>query len=88
VELLRIRDAAVVVTNGNEITDFVRRCLLSAHFRHTLGARARQIVQEHKGAADRTVDMLLSLISHQGVTSSQLPRGPDNADDNTTRNVA
>ena len=61
VEMLTMRDAAVVVTNGHEITEFVRKCLLNTDYRYTLGARARQSVQEHKGAADRTVEMLSSL---------------------------
>ncbi len=61
VEMLTMREAAVVVTNGHEITEFVRKCLLNTDFRYTLGARARQSVQEHKGAADRTVEMLSSL---------------------------
>ena len=59
-EMLTMREAATVVTNGHEITDFVRKCLLNAEFRYALGARAKQLVQAHKGAADRTVEMLLS----------------------------
>ncbi len=56
-------DAAVVVANGSELTAFVRRCLGESDFASQLGSRARQLVLEQQGAADRTIDLLGRLVS-------------------------
>ena len=60
---LLARDGAVVVNNGNELAAFVRRCLDERDFAGQLGSRARQLVLEQQGAADRTIDLLGQLIS-------------------------
>lgn len=53
--------AAVVVENGPELTDFVRRCLEDTSYRDALGGRARQLVARQLGAADRTLELLVNL---------------------------
>jgi len=60
VRMLLSRQAAVVVQNGAELTAFVERCLAEPLFRKTLGARARQLAIEQKGAADRTLRFIES----------------------------
>jgi len=58
--------AAEVVENGSELTDFVRRCLEDTPHRDALGDRARQLVARQLGATDRTVELLVDLVSEQG----------------------
>ncbi len=58
VEMLLERDAARVVHNLAELTDFVQQCLDELDFALRRGERARQLVQEQLGAADRTVERL------------------------------
>ena len=53
--------AAVVVENGSELTDFVRRCLEDTPYRDALGDRARQLVARQLGATDRTLELLVNL---------------------------
>lgn len=62
VALMSDRDAAVVVRDGRQLTSFVRRCLEETGFAGDLGQRARQLVLEQAGAADRTADMIAALM--------------------------
>jgi 3-deoxy-D-manno-octulosonic-acid transferase len=62
VQLLLERQAAVVVRDGQELTDFVQACLEGQPRVQPLGARARQLVAEHLGATERTVGLIERLI--------------------------
>ena len=55
-------NAAIVVHNGDELTDFVRRCLLDPQFMEDMGERARQLVLRHEGAAEQTRELLDGLL--------------------------
>jgi len=61
VALMLARQAAVVVADGEQLPAFVRRCLAEPDFAAELGRRARQLVLEQVGAADRTCQLLESL---------------------------
>ncbi len=74
VALLLEADGAVVVHNGQELTEFVRRCLELPDFGESLGRRARELVASQQGAAGRTVDLLLDLERQE--RSHVAPRGP------------
>jgi len=63
VGLMLARQAAVVVADGEQLTAFVHRCLTDPRFAAELGQRARQLVLEQLGAADRTCQLLQSLMS-------------------------
>jgi 3-deoxy-D-manno-octulosonic-acid transferase len=65
VALLRQRDAAVVVASREELAAFVRRCLQQPDFAQQLGQRARQLVLEQAGAADKTCELLQTLMTEQ-----------------------
>lgn len=65
VEMLLAREAAVVVQDGTELKDFVRRCLENPDYALVLGQNARALVLEQLGAADRTVELLSALVSSQ-----------------------
>lgn len=65
VALLRQRDAAVVVASREELAAFVRRCLQQPDFAQQLGQRARQLVLEQAGAADKTCELLQTLLTQQ-----------------------
>ena len=58
VAMLRVRDAAVIVHDTAQITDFVRRCLEDPAYAASLGQRARGLVAEQLGATERTLDLL------------------------------
>ena len=60
---LLARDAAVVVADGGALTTFVRRCLEEPAFAGELGQRARELVLEQQGAADRTIELLGILVA-------------------------
>jgi 3-deoxy-D-manno-octulosonic-acid transferase len=63
VALLRQRDAAVVVANRDELAAFVRRCLEQPDFAQQLGQRAQLLVREQAGAADKTCELLQTLMT-------------------------
>ncbi len=56
-------DAAVVVRDGEELTDFVRRALEEPDFAQRLGERAGRLVQSQLGAVGRTADLLLARLA-------------------------
>lgn len=53
--------AAEVVDDGRQLTDFVRRCLEDPAYAQGMGQRARELVLQHRGAADRTCELLSQL---------------------------
>ncbi len=68
VTLLLENDAARVVRNQQELTDFVRRCLEKPDWAHDLGHRAQQLVLSQQGATTRT-RLLLEGLRQQPVLS-------------------
>jgi len=71
VSQLLAHQAAIVVHNGPEFTDFVRRCLEDAGFAAELGLRARTLVLQQQGAADRTIELLDRLHRHSAAASAR-----------------
>jgi 3-deoxy-D-manno-octulosonic-acid transferase len=67
------RDAAVVIHDGDEMTSFVRRCLVEPSFCRQLGDRAQQLVKEQLGATTRTAALLESLLEVSATDSSVPP---------------
>ncbi len=61
VTMLLANNAAEVVKNGNELTQFVNRCLRDSAFANTLGFRAAELVRQQQGAAERTMQLLRPL---------------------------
>lgn len=64
VAMMLERDAAIVVHDGKQLTAFVRRCLDEPELASRLGQRARQLVLEQAGAADRTCEMIVALMEN------------------------
>jgi len=64
VESLLAAEAAMVVHNPGELTTFVRWCLAYPEQARAMGDRARQVVLEHQGATDRTLQLLRPLLAH------------------------
>ncbi len=62
VQLLTAAGAAEVVCDEQQLETFVRTCLADAEFSHGLGSRAAELVAQHRGAADRTVELLTDLL--------------------------
>ncbi|MDR1491388.1 MAG: 3-deoxy-D-manno-octulosonic acid transferase [Planctomycetaceae bacterium] len=58
-------NAAVVVRDGSELTQFAARCLADPAFAESLGTRARQFVQRRLGATEKTLDLLEKLFASQ-----------------------
>jgi 3-deoxy-D-manno-octulosonic-acid transferase len=56
-------DAAVVVRDGDELTEFVERCLMDRKYAQALGARAQSFVATQLGATQRTLQLLDELIA-------------------------
>ena len=65
VKMLLAEKAATVVKNQMELETFVRRCVDDADYRAQLGRNAQQLVLQHRGAADRTAELLVPLIAGQ-----------------------
>ncbi len=63
VALLLQREAAVVVHDEAQLSDFISRCVDSPQFLQSLGVRAQQLVIEQQGATRRTLELLLPLIT-------------------------
>jgi 3-deoxy-D-manno-octulosonic-acid transferase len=66
VALLLQADAAVVVRDPRELTDFVRRSLSDVEFADKLGQRARDLVQAQLGATRRTIDLVTGFVAADG----------------------
>lgn len=65
VQLLLAHAAAQVVQNEDELEEFVRRCISDPAFRSEIGNSARRLASEQRGAADRTVELIASLLSDE-----------------------
>jgi 3-deoxy-D-manno-octulosonic-acid transferase len=56
------RNAAVVVDDATQFTEFVRRCLEEPDYAAALGKRAQTLVLTQLGATQRTLELLATLI--------------------------
>jgi 3-deoxy-D-manno-octulosonic-acid transferase len=70
VGLLLAEDAAVVVGDRAEMTQFVRRCLEDRDWAALLGERARRLVSRQTGATVRTVDLLDELFRNKQLAAA------------------
>jgi 3-deoxy-D-manno-octulosonic-acid transferase len=61
VQILLADDAALVIRNGEELTDFVRRCLEEPIFARRLGERAQVLIGNHRGATLQTLALITRL---------------------------
>ncbi|HEY5311052.1 MAG TPA: 3-deoxy-D-manno-octulosonic acid transferase [Pirellulales bacterium] len=68
-------DAAVVVSDGPQLTAFVRRCLDEPQWAADLGARASRFVASQQGATRRTWELLEPLVSDNALAAGPMPRG-------------
>lgn len=80
------RHAAVVLHNGDDMTEFVRRCLNDPHYQRQLGDQAQQLVKEQLGATKRTFSLLESLVDRQA-TGSAVPAPMGLKHTNTTQTL-
>lgn len=62
VDQLLAAQAAVVVHDQQQLTQFVDRCLTDPTWANQLGANARAEVLKHQGASERTVVLLTNLV--------------------------
>lgn len=67
-------DGAVVIHDADELTAFVRRCLIEPNYATQLGKRAQQLVAANLGATARTVDALLPLLTEPPQTANEKKR--------------
>jgi 3-deoxy-D-manno-octulosonic-acid transferase len=63
VAMLLDRQAAVVVPHQKELVSFVKRCATDRAYAEQLGRRARTLVLDQQGAADRTCALLQTLMA-------------------------
>ena len=62
VQLVLGADAAIVVNDGEELTEFVRRCLEDPNWAKDLGQAAQNLVSTQLGATKRTIDAVEPLL--------------------------
>ena len=62
VRALQSADAATVIANGEELTDFVHRCIQDSEYRKMMGQRASSLVASSRGATEQTVTCLLEAV--------------------------
>lgn len=67
-------EAAIVIHDGQELSNFVSRCLLEPEFAETLGEKAASLVRSQQGAADHTIQLLRPLLMEPVL--EKLPRPP------------
>jgi 3-deoxy-D-manno-octulosonic-acid transferase len=63
VTMMQQRDAVVVVAGEDELVEFVRRCATDRPYAEQLGCRAKTLVADQQGAADRTCALLQALMA-------------------------
>jgi len=73
VALLLNAEAAVVVRDGDELTQFVQRCLTDVEYRRNLAQRGQTLVRQQQGATGRTVDLLAEIIEPNDAKHRQAP---------------
>ena len=61
-QVLLDADAVATVTSDSELTPCLRRLLSDPELRAALGGRAAEVIGRHRGATERTVDELESLL--------------------------
>ena len=67
VDGLLTNEAAVVVHDADELANFAKRMLADPYESNAIGKRAQQFVLQHRGAADRTVELVTeSLLGGSG----------------------
>jgi len=71
VALLLERQAAHVVANGSQLTDFLLRCASTPEFARQLGHHAQETVLSQQGAVRKTVRKLLPLLGPPGENPSR-----------------
>ena len=71
VDALLAHQAAQVVHDGTELTNFVRRCLADADYAQSLGHRAQALVQSQLGATQKTLTLLAALLPDRTPTQRQ-----------------
>ena len=64
VQQLLDAQAAVVVHDQLELTEFVRKCLENKAFSENLGTRAKSLVSEQLGATTQTIDILAKAMAN------------------------
>ncbi len=69
VRLMLQREAAIVVRDGAELTEFVRGCLDDESRREEFGRRAQELVLQQLGATAKTVALLAELLPERPVRS-------------------
>ena len=62
VQLLLAKEAAVVIRDGQQLHDFIQKCLTDRAYARALGVRARELVIEQQGATGRTTSLLRDLL--------------------------
>jgi 3-deoxy-D-manno-octulosonic-acid transferase len=62
---------AQVVSNQQELTQFVERCLSDRPWAHQLGQNAQIEVLKHQGASDRTIGLLKTLLDLNNIESNR-----------------
>ena len=65
VQLLLMREAAVVVSDGQQLHAFIQKCLTDRAYARALGDRARELVIAQQGASGRTASLLKNLMQHR-----------------------
>jgi len=63
--LLLDKQAAICVNNGLELTDTLRELLASPQQAAEMGQRAQQVIVENTGAAQRSVDMVVDVLTRK-----------------------
>ncbi|MDX1966751.1 MAG: hypothetical protein SFV23_06225, partial [Planctomycetaceae bacterium] len=73
-EALLSRDAAKVISDGEQMTAIVRQLLIDSSARAKLGTTAREFILTQQGATARTIDLLGRIMPQVvGASSSPLP---------------
>jgi len=77
VQMLLGCDGAVVVSDQDELSEFVARCIDDPHYSAKLGAQAQSLVNQNLGATQLTVDLLLPRLPQaEGLRQQRMQHGP------------
>ncbi|MFW6380978.1 MAG: 3-deoxy-D-manno-octulosonic acid transferase [Bacillota bacterium] len=66
-EFILENEAGIQVANIEELTEIVFKLLNNPRHRQEMGQRARQVIQENRGATSRTLNLLKQLLHGEGV---------------------
>ena len=65
VDALLTGQGAIIVKNGEELFEIMKKCLTDVNLRDKIAAAGQQVIKQNQGATKRTVEAICNLINRE-----------------------